>query len=75
MDSKVSFIKTDDNIIINETCIRWVKKMNDCLEVCAKSSGCVSDTTTMFRNTHRICKENSPVSFKKLNAHFEEKIE
>lgn len=69
MDSKPSFIKTDNNIIINEACIRWVKKLNDCLQVCAKSNGCVSDTT------HRICKENSPVSFKKLNAHFEEKIE
>jgi len=39
-NNKTSYIKTDNNTIINETCITWVKKMNDCLEICAKSSGC-----------------------------------
>jgi len=32
------YLKTDNNTIINETSIIWVKKMNDCLEVCAKST-------------------------------------
>ena len=58
------YLKTDDNKIINEKCIRWVKKMSECLEVCTKSTGCsVSDT-------HRICKSNNPDSYNKLNNFF-----
>ena len=38
--SDTPFLKADDNRIINENCIRWVKKMNDCLEVCMKTTGC-----------------------------------
>lgn len=60
-----SFLKTDDNRIINEKYIRWVKKMSDCLEVCTKSNGCASEST------HRICKTNNPFSYNKLNKHFE----
>jgi hypothetical protein len=36
----ITFIKTDDNKVINKACIKWVKKMNECLEVCTKSNGC-----------------------------------
>ena len=61
-----SYIKTDDNKIINEQCIRWVKKMNDCLEVCVKSIGC-----DVINGTHRICKVNNPESYNNLNRHFE----
>ena len=61
----VSYLKTDDNKIINETHIRWVKKMNNCLEVCTKSTGC-----SITGDTHRICKLNTPDSYDKLNAHF-----
>ena len=32
------FIKADDNKIINEKAILWVKKMDDCLEVCVKKT-------------------------------------
>jgi len=62
------FYKTDDNRIINENCIRWVKKMSDCLEVCIKISGC-----NLYENgdTHKICKLNNPDSYDKLNKHFE----
>jgi hypothetical protein len=56
------FLKTDDNTIINEKCIRWVKKMNECLEVCVKSNGCNSMITG---TTHRICKANSPKEYDK----------
>ena len=38
--TNVSYLKTDNNKIISEQHIRWVKKMNDCLEVCIKSTGC-----------------------------------
>ncbi len=62
------FIKTDNNIIINEKYIRWVKKISDCLEVCTRSKGC---DIQHYSNTHRICKSNSPESYNKLNQHFE----
>jgi hypothetical protein len=57
-----SYIKTDDNKVINEKCIRWVKKMNDCLEVCTKSDGCYEKV-----DTHKICKLNNLTSYKRLN--------
>lgn len=62
-----SYIKTDDNKIVNEKCIRWVQKMNDCLEVCTKSTGCA----VTFKDTHRICKINNLQSYNKLNKFFE----
>ena len=30
-NSTNSYVRTDNNKIINERCIVWVKKMNDCL--------------------------------------------
>jgi len=60
------YFKTDENKAINEKYIRWIKKMNNCLEVCTKSNGCV-----VKRDTHRICKLNSPDSYDKLNKAFE----
>jgi hypothetical protein len=59
------FIKADDNKIINEKAILWVKKMDDCLEVCVKQDGCACKV-----NTHRICKINSLDSYNKLNSLF-----
>ena len=41
--------------------------MNDCLEVCAKSTGC----SLRGGDTHRICKFNNIDSYNKLNKHFE----
>ena len=64
--SKISYVKTDDNKIINESCIRWVKKMSDCLEVCTKLTGCTAGT-----DTHRICKINNQESYNKLIEHFD----
>jgi hypothetical protein len=64
-NDKANYLKTDNNKIINEKYIRWVKKMNDCLEVCTKSTGCSE------KNTHRICKFNNFDSYNKLNQHFE----
>lgn len=62
----VSYIKTDDNRIINEFSIRWVKKMNECLEVCSKTVGC-----SVGVDTHKVCKLYSPNSYNKLNKHFD----
>ena len=68
MENKQSlYIKTDDNAIINEKCITWVKKLGDCLEVCAKMTGC----NVKHKDTHKICKLNNLDSYNKLNKYFE----
>jgi len=66
MNKSVSFIKTDENKIINENCIKWVNKMNDCLEICTKSNGCQGSN-----DTHKICKSINLNSYNKLNKYFE----
>ena len=54
------YLKTDNNFIINEKRIRWVKKIGD-------STGC----NVKIGDTHKICKINNPDSYNKLNKHFE----
>jgi len=66
-NNKVSYLKADDNKIINENCIKWVKKFSNCLEVCTKSYGC----NIINGDTHRICKINNLDSYNKLNKFFE----
>jgi hypothetical protein len=66
-NNQISYIKTDNNIIINEKSIRWVHKMYDCLEVCLKSTGC----NIKNKDTVRICKINNLDSYNRLNKHFE----
>jgi len=61
---KVTYIKTDDNKILNENCIKWVKKIDECLEICTKGNGCY------IGDTHKICKINNPDSYEKLNRNF-----
>jgi len=60
------YIKVDNSKIINEKCIRWIKKIDDCLQICTKSTGCYSNI-----DTHKICKENNIDSYNKLNKFFE----
>jgi len=64
-ECKNSYIKTDGNKIINEKNIKWIKKMAECLEVCTKSNGCVTE-----KDTHTICKFHTPDSYSKLNRLF-----
>ena len=64
-----SYIATDDNIIINEKYIRWVKKTNECMEICCKMEGC-GLVGGFFSGTHKVCKVNSPGSYNKLNKEF-----
>jgi hypothetical protein len=59
------YIKTDEGII-NEKHIRWIKKINNCMEICTKSNGCI-----VKKNTHRVCKFYTPDSYNKLNILFE----
>jgi hypothetical protein len=61
------FIKVDNNKILNEASIRWVKKMDECLHICARSWGCSADGG----DTHRLCKVNNPESYERLNRHFQ----
>ena len=61
------FIKIDNNKVINAKCIRWIRKMDDCLEVCIKSTGCRIEA----RDTHRVCKLYNLDSYNKLNKYFE----
>jgi hypothetical protein len=63
-----SYIKADDNKIINEKSIKWVKKISECLKVCTKSTGC---DVTRGDTTHQICKINNLDSYNKLNKYFE----
>jgi hypothetical protein len=63
MENNTIYIRTDENTFINRHCIRWVKKMNDCLEVCIKTPGCIPK-----KDTHKICKISNPNSYNKLNA-------
>lgn len=61
-----SYIKTDNNILVNKKTIRWIKKIGDCLELCSKQSGC-----EMGKDTQKICKFHTPDSYNKLNVLFE----
>jgi hypothetical protein len=66
-NNKTSFLKTDDNRVINEKYIIWVQKFSDCLAVCTKSTGC----NVLNKDTHTICKLNNLDSYNKLNDHFQ----
>jgi len=61
-NNRASYIKTDENRIINEKCIRWVQKMDECLEICTKQNGCEPRT-----GTHRLCKINNQKKFQKIS--------
>ncbi len=65
MGSKQSYIKSDNNTLINEKCIIWVKNWGECLEVCT------NDDDRLYQNTHKICKSNNLDSYNKLNKYFE----
>jgi len=65
-NNAIVYFKTDENKAINEKHIRWIKKINNCLEVCTKSNGCV-----VKKDTHSICKLYTPDSYDKLNKAFE----
>ena len=64
-EPKMYFIKTDNNVALNVKQIKWVKKMNECMEVCMKGNGC------FVGDTHKICKSVSMSSYDQLNKYFE----
>jgi hypothetical protein len=64
-ESSSVFIKVDDNTIINKQCIRWIKKIDECLHICSKTTGCKYN-----RDMHKLCKINNETSYNELNKHF-----
>lgn len=68
MGNQNHYIKTDKNALLNEKAIVWVKKMNECLEVCMKSTGC--SIHRHYKDTHTVCQINSPKEYDKLNKYF-----
>ena len=68
IDNKpLTFLKTDDNKVLNERHIRWIQKIGECMEVCTRSDGCNVNSNS----TNRVCKEYNPTSYEKLNKYFE----
>lgn len=53
-----NFLSIDDNILINERCVRWVKKMDECMYVCDKLYGCND-----VNGTYKICKDTHPRNY------------
>jgi len=62
---KVDFLKIDDNKILNLNCIKWAKRIDECLEICTKGDGCY------VGDTHKLCKVNNPKSYEMLIKYFE----
>jgi ribulose 1,5-bisphosphate carboxylase large subunit-like protein len=65
MENNKIFIKVDDEKIINMNCIRWVKKMDECLQICSKANGCTGNV-----DTHKVCKNTNADSYRILNRYF-----
>jgi hypothetical protein len=68
---KNTYIKADDNVLINEKCIKWVEKMDECLYICTKSNGCNRNGNILKDNMHKLCKQNNYENYLKLNKYFE----
>jgi len=62
MDGKYdNYIKAERNIYVNPKFIRWIQQIDECYNICSKSTGCTLD------DTHKICKVNNPSSYNKIN--------
>ena len=57
---------TEDKVI-SERHIRWVKKIDECLQICSKSNGCDK------YSIHDLCRYSNYDSYMKLNKLFEDK--
>ena len=59
-----NFIKVDNKTIINANMIRWAKKMDECLAICTKSTGC--NSFDMISDKHYICKSKYSIDYYEL---------
>lgn len=53
MEEHELYMKTDSNIFINKKYIKWIKEINNCLEIYTKSNCSYSN------DTDKICKNNN----------------
>ena len=60
-----NFIKADNNVLVNKKCIRWMKKMDECILICTKPVGCSS------ADALKVCKINNSISYDLLNKQFQ----
>ena len=63
---QVEFIKIDSDQILNLNSIKWVKRINECMEICTKGNGCY------IGDTHKLCKVKNSESYELINKHFEQ---
>ena len=58
MSTESYYIKVDDNTILAKDAIRWAKKLNDKLIICATQEVC--GTTSPYRHCFEIEKKDTP---------------
>lgn len=69
-NNKCNFIKINENTIINENYIQWMKQIGDCIYMCNKVYGC--DEGTLY-GTHKVCKGgDNHKSYVKIEKHFKQ---
>ena len=64
----MEYLKTDEDLILKKSCIVWAKQMEECFFVCTKSHGCSLTFPDSLSDTHKICKNISPLSYDYLNS-------
>lgn len=61
-----NFIKVDGDRILNVNFIRWIKKTDECFNICSRMDGCYSSENTISINTHSVCKSTNSESYHKI---------
>jgi hypothetical protein len=61
------YIAVDDGRLLNEDHIIWIRKVEECMRLCAKPVGCSP------LETHSVCKAVQPRSYDRLSKLFLEK--
>lgn len=64
MDLSNLYVKTDNNLLLSSAHIKWVKQMDECMEICADMHYCTAKGP--FKNTYSVCKVLNPKSYKNL---------
>ena len=65
MDNKPTFIISDSGIAINPNFIRWIKQVDNCMEICTRFDGCMVGT-----NTIQVCENVNKINFDKIHSDF-----
>lgn len=59
-----TYLKVQEDHLINEKYIKWLRKYDECVFVCNKPDGC------MWSDTYKVCKGSNPTTYDKLNRLF-----